>query len=260
MRVPRVVIPGAKPQVVLDAGTGAFHHVVRVLRRGPGDPLVVLDGLGQAFRGEVESVDPGAKRLLVRVGEPVEPVEAATRPSVTVGLGILRGDGFETALRWGSEMGIGAVIPLLTERTMVKVPAGGSGEAAKKLDRWRRIASESAEQCQRPLPLRVEAPVAFAGLLLRPQLPEGRWIAVPGGADLAASGLPEGLRGSPETPGAEEVLILVGPEGGFSPAEVERAAVAGFRTAGFPVPILRAPTAVAYLGALVSVVDWLGEG
>ncbi len=259
MRVPRVVIAGAMPESVLDAGDAAFHHIVRVLRRGPGDPLIVLDGFGGAFQAEVQSVDAAAARLAVRVGRALAPAQARERPKVTVGLGIPRGDGFETALRWGSEMGIGAVVPLLTKRTVVKISSGERGETARKLVRWRKIARESAEQCLRPLPLEVESPETLADFLSRPPSGESRWIAIPGGTDLASSGLPEALSRSAEKQGAGSVLILVGPEGGFSPAEVERAAAAGFRTVGFPVSILRAPTAVAYLAALASVADWLGE-
>jgi len=95
------------------------------------------------------------------------------------------------------------------------------------------------------VPLAVEGPADLADLLQRAAGFPTSWIALPGGADLVASGLGEAL-----ARGQGPVLVLVGPEGGFDPIEIERSISAGFAPVGFPTPILRAPTAVAYLAAL----------
>lgn len=252
MRAPRVFLEGAKPGSAAAIRGPMFHHLVRVLRRKEGDPLVVLDGKGGAFQASIAGLDRELSTLRVEVGEPL-PEPAFQGKALTIALGIPRADGFEIALRWASEMGVRRLIPLLTERGTVRVPAGEKGRAQGKLGRWRRIALESAEQCRRPVPLEVGEPVALDDLF------EGAhtgscWIALPGGGDLASSAFLESLRGSRES----EVLVLVGPEGGFSPGEVSRALEAGFEPVGFPTFILRTPTAVAYLGALASTAKFLG--
>ena len=154
------------------------------------------------------------------------------------------------AIRWASEMGLARIVPILTRRCTVRIPLGEG--AAGKLERWRRIARESAEQCRRSVPLAVDAPCDFNALLARSALFEARWIAVPGGLDFEASGLLEALgsRGG-------ELLVVVGPEGGFDPEEIAAAQGSGLRPLGFPTPVLRTPTAVAYLAALASMAPWV---
>jgi 16S rRNA (uracil1498-N3)-methyltransferase len=262
MRIPKAFLDGAATGKSLELGPEAYHHIARVLRRGKGDSLVVFDGRGGAFQAVVEDHDPARDLMKVSVGEPIEDARSGGAP-LALAVGIPRGDGFEVALRWASEMGLARMIPLITARGVVKLPEG-EGSGGGKLERWRRIARESAGQCGRPIPLAVDPPIALEKLLGKAEEHPSRWIAVPDGSTLAGSGLLEALSGagpdsgpSPSTPPKAEILILIGPEGGFSPDEVARAASRGFRRVGFPTPVLRTPTAVAYLAALASVVEWL---
>jgi 16S rRNA (uracil1498-N3)-methyltransferase len=251
MRTPRAFVEGAAPGKALDLGPEAYHHIARVLRRSMGDPLVVFDGRGGAFRAVISAHDPAGDRMEVTVGEPVETASSGGG-RLALAVGIPRGDGFEVALRWASEMGLARLIPLLAARGVVKLPEGEKGGGAK-LERWRRIARESAEQCGRPVPLAVDAPISFEKLLGQAEQHPARWIALPGGPPLAESGLLESLSGG----GEDQVLIIIGPEGGFSPDEAVRAASRGFQPVAFPTPVLRTPTAVAYLAALASIADWV---
>jgi 16S rRNA (uracil1498-N3)-methyltransferase len=254
VRVPRLVVAGASAGRTLEVGGAGFHHLARVLRRSPGDRLLVLDGQGAVFEGRLESVDAERGVLQVRLGDALPPAAGRISP-LAVGLGVVRGDGFERAVRWGSEMGLRRLIPLATRRGVVKLEPGE--QASKKAARWRRIALEAAEQCGRPSPLIVDDPASLSELVKRTGEAGSGWIAVPGGLDLDSSGLLEAL-GGPATAegkagsGEEEVLVLVGPEGGWDPLEIEAALAAGFQAVGFPTPVLRTPTAVAYLAALGS--------
>jgi len=250
MRIPRVIVPGAAPGTSPELSSASFRHLVRVLRRNPGDPLVVLDGQGGVFQAAVESVDAGRETLRVRVGDPLA-VSPRAGASLSVAVAIPRGDGLEVALRWGSEMGLERLIPLLTARGVVRAPRGEKAGRWNKLERWRRIAREAAEQCRRAAPLVVDPPAGFADIIGRAADFPSRWIAVPGGADLPRSGLLEDLL----VP-ASQVLVMVGPEGGFDSGELESAAAAGFEAVGFPTHVLRTATAVAYLGVLASLGDF----
>jgi 16S rRNA (uracil1498-N3)-methyltransferase len=251
MRKPLVFHEGARPGIQVELGSASYHHLARVLKRRQGDQLVVLDGQGGAFAGVVVDVDPRLESIRVQVGDPA--FEAAGRISpLVLGLGIPRRDGLETALRWGSEMGLQGLIPLITERSVVRIPPG-EPRSGRKLLRWRKIAREAAEQCRRQAPLDVGEPVQLEDLLAREGEFPSRWIAIPGGDRLVESGLPGALSGE------DRVLVLVGPEGGFSPAEIDRTLEAGFQPVGFPTPVLRTPTAVAYLAALAGLAGIIGD-
>ncbi len=252
MRIPRVFLEGAKSGRVLEVGGGQYRHLVLVLRRSSGDPLVVFDGQGGVFRAVMGQVDPDREIMQVQVGDHMPQAPLRVSP-LTLAMGIPRGDGFEMALRWGSEMGLLRLIPLFTERCVVRLPSSRKG---RKMERWRKIAREAAEQCQRAVPLIVEEPVRLEDLLDRVKGYPSRWIAVPGGGDLAASGLAEALGKGIEG----GVLVLVGPEGGFSPEEITRAVDSGFRPVGFPTPVLKTPTAVAYLAALAGLAGQVNQG
>ncbi|MGH7377988.1 MAG: RNA methyltransferase PUA domain-containing protein, partial [Candidatus Methylomirabilales bacterium] len=111
MRVPMVFLPGAAPGVSIEASGGAYEHLIRVLRREPGDPLVALDGRGGAFDARIERIDAAGGRIRVQVGAAVPRPPPGTAP-LAVALGLPRGDGFEAAVRWGSEMGLARLLPL----------------------------------------------------------------------------------------------------------------------------------------------------
>lgn len=246
MRVPRVVVQGVSPAGSLVLPPAESRHVARVLRRGPGDPLILLDGRGGALRAVVVSVEapPGepdgaSPRVEVRVEGPIEDPGPPGVPWRVAGA-MVKGRGMETAIRLASELGLRGWVPLLTERGIVRSP----GEA--KRERWQRIAAEAAKQCGRRTHLSVEAPSTLDGLLDglpgRPA-PEPVWMLRPGGDALEPSTLlgPSGL---------EPALFLVGPEGGFTPREEACAEAAGARSLALPTPVLRTPTAVLLVAAL----------
>jgi 16S rRNA (uracil1498-N3)-methyltransferase len=251
VKIHRALVAGAKAGSTAEIRGGSFRHLVRVLRHGPGDPLVVFDGEGGTFEATIESIDPIAETLRVRIGALVASPPVSVTP-LAVGVGIPRGDALELAVRWGSEMGLARLIPLVASRCTAKPPTGDARQWGK-LERLRKIAREAAEQCGRAVPLAIDDPVALSRLLEGCGGYPSRWIAVPGGVPLLDSGLLDALREAPAgADPAPRILVLVGPEGGFGADEVTRAEDAGFRAVGFPTPVLRTPTAVAYLSALAS--------
>jgi 16S rRNA (uracil1498-N3)-methyltransferase len=262
VRTPRVSVPGgvrAGDRLVLPADEG--RHLAVVLRRAPGDPVIILAASGGAHRGVIEAVDgPGeAARVTVAVGEEAAGEGPPVLPWVAA-VALLRGDAFDLAVRMAAELGLEAVLPVITERTVVRGPGRGRVRgAAGKEERWRRTAREAAKQCGREAPLGVLRTRSLADAVeawsrdrsLPDDFPRGPArrgrVLVPGGPFR-----PEDFLG----PGGEEpapAVFLIGPEGGFTPGEVARAAAAGFEPVGFPVPVLRTPTAVALLGALGAV-------
>ena len=246
MRTPRVFNPDAVStgeRIELPSGEG--RHLSRVLRRRVGDAVQLLTPIGKAFVCRIADI-AGDGRVTVEVGREVSrdelSVHRACGIAVTLGLAVVRGQAFELALRMATELGVHAVVPLFTARTVVRWD-----EPAQKRQRYERIAREAAKQCGRLEPLRLEDGVKFRSWLEgsvttweRTSVP--RWIAVPGAS---LPHLPRDLG-----PQGSEVLFAVGPEGGFTEEEVRAALASGWTACGFPTPVLRTPTAVALIAAL----------
>jgi 16S rRNA (uracil1498-N3)-methyltransferase len=196
-------------------GDADRHHLERVRRLRTGAPLTVGDGAG-SFRAA--TFGP----TLTAAG-PVESVPAPA-PPVTVGFALTKGDKPELVVQKLTEIGADVIVPFVAERSIAR---WDEHKAARNVERWRAIAREAGQQAHRPhLPV-VAAITTFAG-------------AAAGGAVLAHW---EGDL-QPLEPGTP---VLVGPEGGWSPAEL--AAAAG--RVGLGPHVLRAETAALVAGALL---------
>lgn len=185
-----------------------------MLRLRPGDAVTVSDGLGGLL----------ACRFGPRL-EPVGEVERAPRPAppITVAFAVVKGQRTEWAVQKLTEIGVDRIVPLLAARSVVRWPAG---EAGNQLARLRRVAREAAMQSRRAwLPL-VDPVAPVAELLGGP----GVVLAHPGGGP----------------PSLDHPVLLVGPEGGWDPAEL-----AGAARVGLGPSVLRTETAAVVAGALL---------
>ena len=163
------------------------HHLERVLRLRSGDPLTVGDGAGRwrpcRFSDEIEPVGG-----VVTV--------AAPNPVLAVGFAVLKGGRSETVVQKLTELGVDRIAPFVAGRSVVQ---WDGAKSARQVQRWRRVAREAVMQCRRLWLPEVEPVRAFGELDL-------------GGAALAVS---EG-----RTLAAGENFVLVGPEGGWTGAEL----------------------------------------
>ena len=238
--MPRVYVPWPiEPGESITVDDAEARHLVQVLRRGGGDPVQV-SGPGGLFAAVVERVLEGAApRIELLIG-----ARLPTAPAVPwmIAVAQVKGHGFELAVRQVSELGLAALTPLVCERSVVR------GVTPAKLERWRRIAREAAKQSGRTPPLEVGAEASFSEIL-RVAPSATRYIATPGGhwPGLEALGRATAVAGADSSPA---VIFLIGPEGGFSPLELSLAEQAGFVPFGFPTPVLRTGTAVAFVAAL----------
>jgi len=207
------------------------HHLVRVLRLGPGELVRALDGKGTEYTVRLESVSPkGAQgTILARSSLPTE-----SPCAITLAQSVPKGEKMEWIVRAATELGVARVRPLLTERCVVRLEPGRGRERAR---RWQRVAKEAAKQCGRSVIPTVEPPSTLTEFL--DQRPA---------ADLALclwEGEPLGLREILEAiriPIAS-ALLVVGPEGGLTSGEVAALRAAGFQSASLGPRILRAETA-----------------
>jgi 16S rRNA (uracil1498-N3)-methyltransferase len=213
-----------------------FHHLANVLRVRVGDALILLDGEGGAYHAEVVQIE---KRSLTgrRVDKADVPPEPAA--SITVAQALGKGDRFEQVLQHGTEAGASGFIPLVTERTVVRVDAR---EAAGKLERWRIVAKGAAEQSGRARIPFVEGVATLRDLADR--FPDFGHVLMlhPNGQPLSQLAKAM-LSPSLPLPFSPPLLLLVGPEGGFSDTEVEQTRARGARIVSLGPYVLRTETA-----------------
>jgi 16S rRNA (uracil1498-N3)-methyltransferase len=178
----------------------------------------VFDGAGREFRGIVERVTRDAADLRV-----VEEIAAAPEPAVRITLAqaVLKGDKMDDVVRDATMMGAAAIVPLITEHTVAHIKPGAAP------DRWRRIAIASAKQCRRAVVPVVHPAVGFADWLSSDHSSLKILLTEPSAAAAEKwrlSPFPSEKWGQPPF----SATLTVGPEGGWSEDEVERAVRAGY--------------------------------
>jgi 16S rRNA (uracil1498-N3)-methyltransferase len=222
---------------------GQAHQISRVLRLKPGDRVVLVDGAGQEYTVVLDEVRSSAVTGAV---EEVRPSRPEPRLTLTLYQALVPRDRFETVLQKGTEVGISRFVPVWCERSIVP---GGEKIDAGRMERWRRIVTEAAEQCERGIVPEIGAAVRF---------PEALTQAAQDGPTLVAREREAArpLRSTLEAvsagglDGRSRLSLFVGPEGGFSPAEIELARQQGAHTVSLGPRILRTETAGPILAAL----------
>ena len=231
--MPRIIV---SPDAVLgDAVTGKdpdeLHHLINVLRVKIGDRLECFDGSGHRYAGPI--VQRARHALVMEIRErATEPPRALT---VTLAQSLISPERFEWVIQKSTELGVDRILPLLTQRTTVRRLS--REQAERKLTRWRRIATEAATQCGRatlptiglPQPLRAAVGSLDAQAhVLMPTLVT------------AAPSLKEELK---TRSGLKAAVVLIGPEGDFTPEEVALARQHGARPVCLGGLTLRSETA-----------------
>lgn len=211
-----------------------LHHAVSVLRLRRGEEIEVVEPGGRVWRALVGEVMP-KELTAVLADQPL--AEERSGPAVTLVQGVAKGEKMDSIVRQTVEVGVTRIVPVLTDRVVVKLDAG---KAANRGERWRRIARSAAGQAHRAQVPRVDdpAPLEAASSSLR----EADAVVV-----LWEEELPSRTLGSVLSPlrGDRDahVALVVGPEGGLSAAEVERLRAMGAVTASLSRNILRTETA-----------------
>ncbi|MBW2617318.1 MAG: 16S rRNA (uracil(1498)-N(3))-methyltransferase [Deltaproteobacteria bacterium] len=219
----------ALERVYLD-GQEARHVGVRRLKTG--QEVSLFDAAGGEATGRVERVREGVVELAV-IDRPVPLPQPRLR--IILGLGLIRWERLRLAVEKATELGVSAVWPLLTARTR--------SFAAARQPKLKRVVIEALKQCHRSQGPVIEAAMSLEEALKRSRPVQDKIILLRFAPPLArmfeTSDLPE------------EVLVLVGPEGGFTAAEVEAAGEAGFRPGGLTPAILRTETAALAAVSLI---------
>jgi 16S rRNA (uracil1498-N3)-methyltransferase len=217
----------------LELPDSSAHHATRVVRLGVGDALTLFAGTGGEYAATITRIDK--RGAAVRI-DGYAPVERESALRITLAQAIAANDAMDHAIRKATELGVTAIQPLITARS-APLPAGERRE--KRHAHWRQIAIAACEQCGRNRVPEVSAPQSLAG-----------WLRFwRGGGIMFAPDAGRGLAALPAP--AAPIALLIGPEGGFAPDEMEGALRSGFTAVQLGPRVLRAETAaVAALAAL----------
>ncbi len=226
MRLPRlytdkVLVPESRVQLQGQAG----HYLSRVLRRGPGDRVILFNGDGKQYQAAIRDSHRGT--VIVEVLR----CEEASRESplqLHLGLVMSKGDRMDWALQKATELGVSGFTPLSSKFCDIRL---NSQRLEKKRQHWQQVAISACEQCGRNEPPVVQPATELMQWLQTPT--EGLRLMF----DVSGNNLRQWAL---ETP--KNVVLLVGPEGGFSDAELDHATAAGFRIAALGPRIMRTET------------------
>jgi 16S rRNA (uracil1498-N3)-methyltransferase len=220
----------------------AAHHLGRVLRAQQGQLYELSDGQ-QVRLGRIEKVT--RDRIEFALLEEIP----AHQPAIDVKLllSVVKFDAFEWALEKATELGVSTVVPLAAARSEKALLAA----AGKRAERWRKILAEASQQSRRVRVPELQA-VSQATQAFAAQNPSAAKITLSERPD--ASALRQILQAEPTH---QQAVLAIGPEGGWTEAELAAAQTAGFREASLGKLILRTETAV--IAALASINYALGE-
>ena len=229
------------PELML-AGREA-HHALHVLRLRPGDRVIVLDGEGQQVLGEIQAHD----RDKIRVGI----IERRSIPppacQITLLQALPKGKLIESIIEKATELGALRVVPLLSERVVTRV----SQKRLDKTPRWQLTALEAIKQCGSAWLPKVEPPITPAEFLARK---ENFDLALLASLQPGAKHPREYFRQFREQHGhlPQSLCVWVGPEGDFTPAEVQAIQAAGTLPITLGPLVLRTETAAIYCLSILS--------
>jgi 16S rRNA (uracil1498-N3)-methyltransferase len=210
------------------------HHLAHVLRAQVGQEFDVTTPAG-VFRGSITSVQE--QRVEFALGELVPAVAA---PDVTLVLAIFKFDRMEWALEKAAELGVTRILPAIAARSEKHLCAA----AGKRVERWRRLLRQAAEQSRRAVPPEIATPAPLETMLARTA--STKLVLAEFGASLQ-------LRETLATHSAQPLVLAIGPEGGWTNQEVQQFSRAGWTLVTLGPNILRAETAaIAALAVVMS--------
>lgn len=238
MRVPRIYTPVAlREGETVHLDDGAAQHVGKVLRMQPGQPLNLFNGDGFDYPAAISDVSK--KAVQVMVGPPSSN-DLESPLAVILGQVLSKGDRMDYAIQKSVEMGVTAIVPLVSERCEVRLK--GDRED-KRLRHWQSVAVSAAEQCGRAVVPEI-----------RPVATIDDWLSSTDDCDLKLVLHHRTAQSLDTLEKPQRLALMVGPEGGLTDDEIRIAEAAGFLPAALGPRVLRTETAPV---AALAVCQWL---
>lgn len=205
------------------------RHLTSVMRAAVGDEVTLFDGSGAEFSARVAAIRKGAVELSISQRREIS---RELSLSLTLAVALPKGERQKWLVEKATELGVTRMVPLVTER-------GVAQPVESALERLRRAVIEASKQCGRNQLLEIAPAVPAAEFFTAAPTSAARLIADPSGQALSALDVSQ----------YGEILAVVGPEGGFTPAELAAAASSGWQAVSLGSRILRVETAAVALAA-----------
>jgi 16S rRNA (uracil1498-N3)-methyltransferase len=222
------------------------RHARDVLRLQSGDEIYVFDGAGREFQCVIESIERNSTQLSV-VAE-VEPVRPESILNLTLAIALLKNEKFDLVIQKATELGVTRIVPLIAERADIRL----RDRKDARVIRWQRIAHEAAKQSGRASVPEVAAPLTLHSLLIMPETQQKKSsdnVLRLLFSERCGRSLAEATDGMAERP--VEIVVMVGPEGGWTDQEIELAREGGCEIVTLGGRVLRAETAGITVVALL---------
>ena len=214
------------------------HHAIHVLRVRRGERIALLDGAGHEFLCEIQDLGRGAVQLSIVQQNFVPPLPC----QITLLQAIPKGKLFESIIQKTTELGVARVVPVLSERVVVRVD---DEDSAQKTEKWRQVAVEAIKQCGSPWLPQIEPPVTPKQFLARKEKFELPLVAsLQSDRRHPRECVREFKAAHGRLPAS--VCVWIGPEGDFTPAEINAIKAEGAQPITLGRLVLRSETAAIY--------------
>lgn len=186
------------------------HHAIDVMRLKEGDSVVIFDGTGREFSCSVSGIDAKAKTLTAKIISASNYVGSSASFEITLAQALPKKSKMDYIVEKATELGVSRIIPVVTERTIVRPDEDGAG---KKTARWKKIAIEAAKQCRRVSVPEIEDVMLFKDI-----------ASLAGSHDLCLLACLTDKTVPLKEPLASfrsgRIFVMIGPEGDFTPTEI----------------------------------------
>ncbi len=238
MSVQLFVAPESLGSTRLRVQGDEHHYLSHVRRLAIGDAVVLLDGQGMRAHATIVGITSDQTQL--EVGE----AERVVAPDfhLTIAAALIKGDRMDQALSKMVELGVATICPLVTERTIVRLKGK---RVVQRQKRFEALAQAASRQSQNPHPTTIVPIESFAAFLKRDHKAQIKLIPDVG---LGVVPLTQAID---KVPHAKSALVLIGPEGGFTSAEVDLATRAGFSPISLGDRVMRAETACIAMASIL---------
>jgi len=226
-QLPRIYLDTSLDGAQVRPDAGACHYIGHVLRLATGSEIIVFNGQGTERIASIESLS--RRDPLLTLGESLAPLPESPA-NITLLQGLVKSDRMDTVVQKTTELGVRRILAVRMEFSVVKLDPA---RATRRLEHWNRVAHSACEQSGRHFPPGIDICQSLDEALNVPP-PETAAIALHDDGAEKIDAL---------APGANGIALIVGPEGGFSPAEIEMLNQRGCPMATLGPRILRAETA-----------------
>jgi 16S rRNA (uracil1498-N3)-methyltransferase len=209
------------------------HHLRTVLRMETGTQVELFDGQGSIYTAVIETTTPQVC-LTIRSHE----TAPETKPIVDIAQGILQGKKMDFLVQKATELGVGNILPFQSQHSTLRNPT------QNKINRWQKIAFEASKQCRRPYPMEIKPRTSLVDILASQADYSLKVVLWEQEKNNTLAALP-GIRNM------NSLLVVIGPEGGFTTKEIDNCIDVGFIPVSMGSRTLRAETAALSIMAIV---------